>query len=121
MKRLGIALWIGGAALAAFAFFLFDPSINVGRYGVGRVVNLDLQQRQLMMTVAGCAAFVAGVVLHALAGKASDKKPSAPRVGKRTGWIERGRANPINDGSISDEELAEQEADARAFMARQRS
>lgn len=66
MKPLGIVLWVAGAGLAAYAMFVFDPSVEGGIFG-GRVVNLALQQQQLMMTVCGAALFLAGVMLHAFA------------------------------------------------------
>lgn len=84
MKQLGIALWVAGAGLAAYAMFVFDPSVEGGMFG-GRVVNLALQQQQMMMTVCGAALFVAGVVLHAFA-ETRPRAASAQLVDKRSWW-----------------------------------
>ena len=77
MKGLGMILWIGGIALAGYAFFVFDPSVSAAPFGYGRVVNADLQQRQMMMLVAGCALFVVGAVMHAIG---NSKAPAGPSV-----------------------------------------
>lgn len=60
MRKTGMLLWIAGVALAAYAAFIFNTSLD------GSVVNLDLQQKQALMMIAGAALFVAGVLLHAL-------------------------------------------------------
>lgn len=83
MKPLGIAMWLAGAGLAAYAMFVFEPSVEGGMFG-GRVVNLALQQQQLMMTVCGAALFLAGVVLHAFA--ATRPRAAAQPMDKRSWW-----------------------------------
>jgi len=77
VKSLGMILWTGGIALAGYAFFVFDPSVSAAPFGYGRVVNADLQQRQMMMLVAGCALFVVGAVMHAIG---ASKAPAGPPV-----------------------------------------
>lgn len=84
VKPLGIAVWLAGAGLAAYAMFVFDPSVEGGMFG-GRVVNLALQQQQLMMTVCGAALFVAGVVLHAFAAT-RPRASAGERTDKRSWW-----------------------------------
>jgi hypothetical protein len=78
VKGLGMILWISGIALAGYAFFVFDPSVDVGQYGYSRVVNADLQQRQMMMLVAGCALFVVGAVMQVVGASRSSAVPTAP-------------------------------------------
>jgi hypothetical protein len=75
IRKLGMILWLGGAALAAYAMLVFDTSVSAGYYG-SRVVNLDLQQRQLMMLVVGCALFIVGAIMHIMGAKA----PAGPSV-----------------------------------------
>lgn len=64
MKNIGVVLWLAGAALAAYAGFLFDPSVDGGPYLSGRIVNHGLQQQQLMMLIAGGVMVVVGIILH---------------------------------------------------------
>jgi hypothetical protein len=54
---------------------VFDPSVDGGPYFGGRIVNNALQQRQMMMLVAGCAMFAVGVLLHAGSYLAVARKP----------------------------------------------
>lgn len=84
MKPLGIALWLSGAGLIAYAMFVFDASVEGGMFG-GRVVNLALQQQQMMMTVCGAALFVAGEVLHTFA-VARPRAAAAQPTDKRSWW-----------------------------------
>lgn len=60
MRKIGMLLWIAGVALATYSAFIFDTTLY------GDTVNLDLQQKQALMMIAGAALFVAGVLLHAL-------------------------------------------------------
>lgn len=83
MKPLGIVLWVVGSGSAAYAMFVFDPSVEGGMFG-GRVVNLALQQQQLMMTVCGAALFLAGVVLHAFA--VTRPRAAAQPTDNRSWW-----------------------------------
>jgi hypothetical protein len=79
MKSIGIVVACIGAALFAFSAFGFDTSVHAVSFSAGdgsssfstfgrRVVNLDLQQRQLLLALAGCSLFVAGVII-AVAGE----------------------------------------------------
>ncbi len=119
MKRLGMILWIGGIALAGYAFFVFDPSVSAAPFGYGRLINADLQQRQMMILVAGCALFVVGAVMHAIGnGRAPADRSPAILEAYKDGVK---RREPICNGAAAalDDEVAAQEADSRAFMARQ--
>ncbi|WP_158011631.1 hypothetical protein [Sphingomonas turrisvirgatae] len=77
MKTIGIIMWVGGLVLAGFAGLFFDTSVG----GYGRIISFDLQQKQLMMLIAGCVLFAVGVVLHALSGKLQAPKPPASKKG----------------------------------------
>lgn len=121
MKGLGMILWIGGIALAGYAFFVFDPSVSAAPFGYGRVVNADLQQRQMMMLVAGCALFVVGAVMHAIgASKAPAGSSGSVWQAYKDEVKRRGKATGAAAVPAVDEELAAQEADSRAFMDSQR-
>lgn len=121
MKGLGMILWIGGIALAGYAFFVFDPSVSTAPFGYGRVVNADLQQRQMMMLVAGCALFVVGAVMHAIgASKAPVGSSGSAWQANKDEVKRRGEATDNAAATAVDEELATQEADSRAFMDSQR-
>jgi hypothetical protein len=81
MKTIGIIMWGGGLVLAAYAGLLFDPSVS--GYGGGRIVNMDLQQRQMMMLIVGCVLFAVGVVLHAMSVRGEELPnavTTAPKV-----------------------------------------
>lgn len=86
MRWLGVALWIVGGWLAGYAMLGFDPTVDSGPYGYGRIVNRDLQQQQLMMLITGCVLFLAGALLHAgsylLAAKKSVTEKAAPSRAK---------------------------------------
>jgi hypothetical protein len=77
MRNVGMILWLGGAALATYAMFLFDASVEVSAYG-SRVVNLGLQQRQMMMLIVGCALFVVGAVMHVVGASRTSTAPAEP-------------------------------------------
>lgn len=115
MKIIGIALWAGGIFLVAYAMFVFDTSLSYGGYQ--RVVNLDLQQRQLMMAIMGGLMFLGGVILHALAlflpaRTVVNSKAEPLRSDKQHGQAKRdGRDGP------SDIDLAAQEESTRMFVA----
>lgn len=76
MRLVGVSLWLAGVALAGYAAFIFDTTLT---YPFGTIVNLDLQQRQMMMLVAAGALFIVGVLLHAL----THTKVAAPQPKKR--------------------------------------
>lgn len=107
MKATGIALGLIGAALFLYAAFLFEPSVST--YGSGylpdRVVNLDLQQRQLLLAMAGLALFISGVILYGFGELASS---SPARAGRETAFGGRAPALPPTlrgAGSYADAEL----------------
>lgn len=121
MKGLGMILWIGGIALAGYAFFVFDPSVSAAPFGYGRVVNADLQQRQMMMLVAGCALFIVGAIMHAIgANKAPAGSSGSVWQAYKDEVKRRGEATGAAAVPAVDEELAAQEADSRAFIDSQR-
>ncbi len=71
MKAIGGALWLLGMAVFLYAAFGFDvsiPSSTTGSPfgGPDRIVNMDLQQRQLLLALAGLAMFMSGVLVHAI-------------------------------------------------------
>lgn len=121
MKGLGMILWIGGIALAGYAFFVFEPSVSAAPFGYGRVVNADLQQRQMMMLVAGCALFIVGAIMHAIgANKAPAGSSGSVWQAYKDEVKRRGEATGAAAVPADDEELAAQEADSRAFIDSQR-
>ncbi|MHA0318791.1 hypothetical protein ACXY7D_09360 [Sphingomonas melonis] len=114
-------LWIGGIALAGYAYFVFDPSVSAAPFGYGRVVNADLQQRQMMMLIAGCALFIVGAIMHAIgANKALAGSSGSVWQAYKDEVKRRGEATGAAAVNAVDEEIAAQEADSRAFMESQR-
>ena len=88
MKSVGALLWVLGAIIFGWACFGFDPSVATdGSFGTaGRVVNIGRQQQQMLMALAGLAAFATGAIVHALgiiedrfqpAAASRDAQPSA--------------------------------------------
>ncbi|MDB5733220.1 MAG: hypothetical protein JWQ03_3115 [Variovorax sp.] len=72
MKGVGMTMWVVGMIAVLWAMFVFDPSVAAehpfsGGVTTDRVVNMDLQQRQLLMALAGMTAFISGIVVHCLA------------------------------------------------------
>jgi hypothetical protein len=64
MKTVGYFLFVGGAIMAAIAFFLptaLDSSSNASM--IGGTLNLGLLQDQMMILHVGLAAFLGGAVL----------------------------------------------------------
>ncbi len=84
MRHVGIVMWICGVSVAAYAMFIFDPSVEGGMFG-GRIVNLALQQQQTMMMICGAALFAAGVVLHAFA-ITRPRATADPTADRRSWW-----------------------------------
>jgi hypothetical protein len=75
----GILLSLAGLVIAAGGF-LFDTTVEVeGRFGLGseRVVNMQRQQLQLLIVLAGLAAFQAGVILAAAGAILATLRPEA--------------------------------------------
>lgn len=68
MKSVGGLLWMLGAIIFGWACLGFDPSVATDTaFGTaGRVVNIGRQQQQMLMALAGLAAFVSGAIVHAL-------------------------------------------------------
>lgn len=68
MKSVGTLLWLLGAIVFGWACLGFDPSVATDTaFGtVDRVVNIGRQQQQMLMALAGLAAFVSGAIVHAL-------------------------------------------------------
>ena len=81
MKQVGPALWLVGLALFVYAAFIFEPSVSThsSAYLPSRVVNLDLQQRQLLLAMAGLTLFLAGVIVHALGELAEARSAGATK------------------------------------------
>ncbi len=93
MKLIGMLLWLGGLAIGAYAILIFDPSVS---FAGERIVNLDLQQRQLIMALAGCALFLAGVVLHGMGYANRDASVVGGRMVDQTAVIdEKGNLPPL--------------------------
>lgn len=68
MKSVGTLLWLLGTIVFGWACLGFDPSVATDTaFGtVDRVVNIGRQQQQMLMALAGLAAFVSGAIVHAL-------------------------------------------------------
>lgn len=129
MRRLGTLLWIGGLALIVYAVGFFDTSLS--SYGSDRIVNLDLQQRQLLMVMVGGLAFLAGVGLHVASYFLPESRAS--EMPQRAGLQRRRPLRPVDEDEslsipagmlvpaipISDADMAQQEADSRAFLLAQ--
>jgi hypothetical protein len=87
MRAIGILLWALGTGLFVYAAFVFDPSVQSfsgygpGRIGIpDRIVNLDRQQTQMLLAMAGLTLFLAGVLVHALSVVALVRaQPGEPR------------------------------------------
>ena len=84
MKRAGVAIAIGGVAVA-FASLLMTTSVhNPGDYRYGSytpssdVLNIGLLQNQQLVFLAGCTLFLAGVILFA-AGAITEALVLVPR------------------------------------------
>lgn len=108
MKVVGTLLWVGGAALVGYAVAVFDPSVSSG---YGRVVNLDLQQRQLIMVIVGAAVFLTGAILSALGFLLPDPSASSattppPRAIERQNGETIRSAKPSPNGQSAEQEAA---------------
>lgn len=107
MKLIGATLWVAGLALYVFAAFLFDPSVrSYGGYGPERIVNMDLQQRQLLLALAGPTMFLAGIIIHVAAitleRKAGDRQDAHRPI---SGSSPAARAADGQPASLTDDEL----------------
>jgi hypothetical protein len=91
MQTRGNILWVLGLLLFLFAAFIYDPSVasHGGAYMPSRIVNADLQQRQLLLAIAGLTLFLGGIIVQALGemgeaktakdgGKSSPVSPPKP-------------------------------------------
>ena len=96
MKPIGTTLLMVGLALYAFATFLFDPSVKSygGGYAPDRIVNLDLQQRQLLVALLGLTLFLAGIIMHVA-------EAAIERMGGTRADAETIRA-PLHAGAVTD-------------------
>lgn len=66
MREAGLAMSVGGVIGFFAALFLMPVAMPASEFG-SEVVNLDLQQRQLLVALGSSALFVAGVILYAVA------------------------------------------------------
>lgn len=76
VKGVGVTLWLAGIAIFLFALMGFDATVEApfdpGNMGMmtlrpNRVINFDLQQRQMLLGMFGLTCFLAGTLLHGLA------------------------------------------------------
>lgn len=81
MRLIGMALWIGGLLVLAWAVLGIDPSVAV-EGSPERVNNLGLQQQQMIAVLTGLSAFVAGVIVQALAEVTERLKPEGLATGR---------------------------------------
>lgn len=110
MKSVGVGLWVVGVAVFLYAFFGFNVSISADA-SAGGIVNLDLQQHQLMIALAGLAMFVTGVSVHALA-EVTDRLMPLMTLPPKT------EAEDDANEEVSPEEIVEAEAIEREFVLR---
>jgi len=61
----GVALVLGGAAVAVYALFVMDVGVSSG-YGERPLANMDLMNQRLGYTITGVGLFVAGTILCGL-------------------------------------------------------
>jgi hypothetical protein len=119
MRSIGIALWVLGILLFAYAAFVFDPSVS-STYSSDRIVNLDRQQRQLLLGVAGLTLFLTGVILHALDLLFGPKETVTSAVNSEHSYpLQDARPGMALPPGVTQEEWDEELAAARAFNARQ--
>jgi hypothetical protein len=107
--KTGNMLIAAGIILFLYAAFVFDTSVEATGFGANaetgnRIINIGLQQRQMMLAMAGLALFLAGIINDAASWLADALKQISLRSGPVAATATSDRPSP--DPAREDQELA---------------